>query len=502
MSADPRAPVLVGAGQILQRNPSRPPSTGGGQAAAPQLEPLALMEQAARRAADDAKCPGLLSRLDSIRVPRGLWPYENPAHALRNLLGSPGAETALAPISGTTVQRMLTDGAREIAAGRRDAVLIVGAEAEQSKRIAKRSGREPDWSEPDAPAPDLEFEKDGRWILPEEIEAGVALPAALFSLYENARRHARGESLAENRKRIAQLWHGFAKVALDNPFAWTREAPSIQAIRDEAPDNKMIAYPYTRRLCADMVVDLGAAVILCSAELAARLGIPRDRWVFLHTGTDCMATPFMSHRMDFLRVPALELAGRRALELSGLEPSEFAHVDLYSCFPAAVQVTAEALGFSLDDPLTVTGGLGYAGGPFNSYVLHALATVMTRLRREPGSLAFISSVGGSFNKHAFGIYSTEPPEAGFQYADLDSEALTLPRRELAADHDGEATIETYALRYTGGEPTLASFACLLDDGRRTWAKSEAPDLLASVLSRETCGRQARLKRGELVGFRS
>jgi acetyl-CoA C-acetyltransferase len=248
------------------------------------------------------------------------------------------------------------------------------------------------------------------------------------------------------------------------------------------------------------VVDLGAAVILCSAERAERLGIPRDRWVFLQTATDCMATPQMSHRMDFLRVPALERAGRRALELAGLAPADFAHVDLYSCFPAAVQVAADALGFPLDRPLTVTGGLAYSGGPFNSYVLHALATVVDRLRESPGELAFVSSIGGSFSKHAFGIYGTEPAAAGFRYADLDADLADPPRRELAAECDGPATVETYSLRYAEGRPSVASLACLLEDGRRIWARSEDPELLAEMLARETCGREARLAGHTLVGF--
>ncbi|MHC4506126.1 MAG: hypothetical protein ACYTFI_22760, partial [Planctomycetota bacterium] len=226
MSIDPRAPVLVGAGQIMQRGPARPASNAARQAGAPLLEPLVLMERAARRAADDAGCPGLLSHLDSIRVPRGLWPYANPAHALRDRLGAPGAQTGLAPVAGNMVQRMVTDGAREIAGGRRDAVLVVGGEAEHSKRRAQRAGLELDWSELEAPAPDREFEEGSPWIQRSEVEVGLAQPAAIFSLYENARRHARGEGLQQNRERIARLWHGFAKVAEGNPFAWTREAPS------------------------------------------------------------------------------------------------------------------------------------------------------------------------------------------------------------------------------------------------------------------------------------
>ena len=67
-------------------------------------------------------------------------------------------------------------------------------------------------------------------------------------------------------------------------------------------------------------------------------------------------------------------------------------------------------------------------------------------------------------------------------------------------HDGEATIETYVLRYRDGEASLASFACLLDDGRRTWARSEDPALLAEMVARETCGRRAQLKERKLVSL--
>jgi acetyl-CoA C-acetyltransferase len=486
MSPDPRAPVLVGAGQIIQR------FADGSPGEREALEPLALMDAAARRAASDTGRPAILGQLDSIRVPRGLWPYQNPAFVLRERFGASRASTALAPVSGNMVQYMLTDAAREIAAGNLDSVLIAGAEAEHTKRRAKRAGRDLGWLEDESPAPDLDFTEGGRWILQEEIDAGLTQPAAIFSLYENARRHAAGEGLEENRDRIARLWRRFAEVAEANPFAWTREPPAIEVIRDDGPDNKMQAWPYTKRLCSNMVVDQGAAVILCSVERALELGIPRDRWVYLHTATDCMATPLMSHRMDFVRMPSLELAGRRALALSAAKPEDFAFVELYSCFPAAVQVACEALGFSSERPLTVTGGLPYAGGPFNSYVLHALATTLVRLREDRGSKAFVSSVGGSFNKHAFGIYSTEQPEDGFRYANLDAEAEKLPQRELCSSYEGDARIETYALRYKDGEPSSATFACLLDDGRRVWATSADARIFEDMLRRETCGRLARI----------
>lgn len=487
---DPRTPVLVGAGQVLQR------LAPGAEA----LNPLGLMEQAARRAAGDARCAALLTHLDSVRVPKGLWPYSNPAHVLREHLGSPGAEAALSPISGNMVQRMISDGAREIVAGLRDAVLVVGAEAERTKRQAKRADRPLEWSDGEPPPPDRSFGETVSGVTQEEVKAGVLQPASIFALYENALRHQRGESLSDHRDRIARLWHGFAKVAETNPCAWTREAPSVETIRDDTPENRMIAWPYTKRLCANMVVDMSAAVIVCSVELAERLGVPRDRWVFLHAATDCMATPALSHRMDFLEVPALSLAGKRVLELSGRGPSDFDFVDLYSCFPAAVQLAANALDFSLDTPLTVTGGLAYNGAPLNSYVLHSIATMMDRLRGEPGTTGLVSSIGGTCDKHAFGVYATEPSAEGFQYDDLDPIAKTLPRRASVGETTGWAGIETYTLSYDRSGPMKAAFSCLLEDGSRTWGSTETPELLSTVARSEVCGRRARLESGVLAEF--
>src|SRR3546814_4122791 len=64
-------------------------------------------------------------------------------------------------------------------------------------------------------------------------------------------------------------------------------------------------------------VEQGAGVILCSAERAEALGVPRDRWVFPHSGTDAHDHYFVSNRYDLGSSPAMRLAGRAALDLAG-----------------------------------------------------------------------------------------------------------------------------------------------------------------------------------------
>jgi ectoine hydroxylase-related dioxygenase (phytanoyl-CoA dioxygenase family) len=331
--------VLVGAAQVLQRDVSDDEAR----------DPLALMEQALRAAADDAEAPSLLAAADSIRVPQGVWRHANPAAWLGERFGAAAPQTALGPVNGSMVQRMLSHAAREIRDGRRDVVLLASAECERSRRRARRAGRKPAWSVPvesSGPLPDETFPSPhpdyGRF----EVRYRPGAPQA-FALYENALRHHAGRSLGEHARHISELWEGFSRIAADNPFAWIRQPLSAEAIRTPGPDNRMIAFPYTKYLCANMVVDMGAALVLCSVEAARRHGVPESRWIFPHAATDVLGSVPLAERWTLHDAPAIGHAGRRALALAGVAADALDEVDLYSCFPAAVQLGARELGLSL-----------------------------------------------------------------------------------------------------------------------------------------------------------
>ncbi|MBW2420729.1 MAG: hypothetical protein JRH19_19455 [Deltaproteobacteria bacterium] len=488
MVENPRDPVLIGCGQLLQRADT--PGEGA--------EPVELMARAAARAEEDSGVSGLLRQADSIRVAQGVWDYSNPADLLRSRFDATGARTGLAPVSGNMVQRMINLAALDIAAGRLDLVLVAGGEAEHSKRRCQAAGIDPGWTLQKDSVPDDGFGAGSPFLNRFEVELGLIQPAGVFSLFENAMRFERGESIEAHRERISELWVRFNAVAHENPYAWTRELLSAEEIGTPSPSNKLVSHPYTKRLCANMVVDQAAAVILCSAEAAMRLGVDRERWVHLHAATDVQKTPFVSERWDFRSAPALAMAARRVLELANTQSDEIAHVDLYSCFPAAVQLGAAELGRPLDPAPTVTGGLGFAGGPFNSYVLHSTASMMDRLRGDPGSLGLVSSIGGWLNKHAFAIYSTHPPAEGFRYADLDSEVGALPVRRVEQDTLGAATVETYVLQYVAGAPASAIVACLRENGRRVWATIDEPAILEAMTRKELCGSRVSIREGNVL----
>ena len=184
-----------------------------------------------------------------------------------------------------------------------------------------------------------------------------------------------------------------------------------------------------------------------------------------------------------------------ALELAGLTIDDIDIVDLYSCFPSAVQLGAASLGLSLDRQLTRTGGLPFAGGPWNNYVMHAIATTMNDLRNGAGTNGLVWGNGGYATKHSFGIYSTEAPSQPFRRANPQAQIDAMPRRELAetADAAGPVTIEAYTVTHTrDGVPEMALAACRIPDGRRAWSSSADRDLAAAMCEGEWVGRAATL----------
>ena len=75
----------------------------------------------------------------------------------------------------------------------------------------------------------------------------------------------------------------------------------------------------------------------------------------------------------------------------------------------------------------MTGGLTFAGGPWNNYVSHSIATMAERLAANPGQVGLITANGGYLTKHSFGVYSTEPPAHEFRWEDVQSEVDAEPK---------------------------------------------------------------------------
>jgi acetyl-CoA C-acetyltransferase len=203
----------------------------------------------------------------------------------------------------------------------------------------------------------------------------------------------------------------------------------------------------------------------------------------------------VSHRWSLAETPAIRIGGRRALELAGATIDDVALVDLYSCFPSAVRLGATSLGIDVEARLTRTGGLTFAGGPWNNYSMHAIATIVHELRERPADRALVWANGGYLTKHSFGIYAGVPPAATFRHEQPQQTIDALPTRALAAGDgaDAAATIEAYTVMFArDGTPATAIAACLLADGRRAWATSDEPDTATALTAGEWVGRRIRI----------
>ena len=483
-SLDPRTPVLIGAGQYVHR-------AAGLEDA---LDPSALMCEAVRAAATDAGLSAVPNP-DSVRVV-GLLSFRHgdPAWVVANQLGLSPRECAVTTMGGNSPQTLVNGTAIEIQNGDLDLAILCGGEAWRSRMRARKAGVELQWpTSPQDQFPRV-LGEDMKMSHPTERALGIGMPVHVYPMFETAVRAAAGRTVEQQQVLSSELYARFSEVAAANSYAWLREAKTAEEIRTPSPGNRMIGFPYPKSMNSNNDVDMGAALLMCSVEKAESLGVPRDRWVFPLSGSDCHEHSFISERWSFAETPAIELGGRRALELAGAGIDDIEIIDLYSCFPSAVHLGAQSLGLSLDRQLTRTGGLAFAGGPWNSYVMHAIATVMADLRDRPGAKGLVWANGGFATKHSFGVYSTTPP-VRFQHTHPQDEIDAMPRRELAepADAAGAATIEAYTVMFDrDGAPETALAATLLADGRRAWGTSADAALAAAMCEGEWVGRAAQL----------
>jgi acetyl-CoA C-acetyltransferase len=263
----------------------------------------------------------------------------------------------------------------------------------------------------------------------------------------------------------------------------------------------MVGFPYPKLVNAIMEVDQSAGVILASEDKARELGVPEEKWVYLHGCADAADLWYPLDRQDFHSSPAMRLTGKQALEMAGVTLADIDFIDLYSCFPVAVEIGAEELGLALDDPrgLTVTGGLPYAGGPGNNYAMHSIATMMARLRAKPGAYGLATANGWYLTKQSTGIYSTARPKGPFERQDpavLQRQIDALPHPEVTETPGGAARIETYTVVHRREGPFMGIVVGRDEADRRFVALTpNDPETLGRLEQGEQVGRTGRVEAG-------
>lgn len=492
MQIDPRTPVLVGVGQFTERIDD--PGYRGMSAV--DLATAATDAALADTGVDAAKVAAAVDTVFALRqfeisgpMPAALGKSNNYPRSVMNRVGGNPARAVLEPVGGQSPQKLVTEAGNLIAAGDADVVVIMGSEPGSTARYFANRGDKPDFTE----HVDGQLEDRGHqiysYIDDYTVQHGLTGAPVQYGLLDNARRARLGLGVAEYRREMAELFAPMSKVAANNPFSSSPVERSVDEIITVTDDNRMICDPYPRLLVARDTVNQGAAAVLTSVETARRLGVPEQKWVFVHGHADLIEQPLLE-RADLGAAPASVAAIHEALRVAGLTVDDVATFDLYSCFPFPVFVGCEALGVTHDDPrgLTLTGGLPYFGGPGNSYSLHGIAETVTHMRSSPGSFGFVGANGGIASKYSTGIYSTTPVEWRADHsARLRDEIASLPKIAVTKQVDGDGTIETYSVRYDWPIRTGIIVGRLDADGSRFMATTDDVDLVALMSDGDPLG---------------
>jgi len=485
-----KTPVLVGGGQFTEH-------CDVPEDASSIIE---LMRYAVEKTLASAGLSQLPDDLNDLIVVNSVGTtVKNPPAALARHMGINKARLQMTVTGGNTPQMLVNHACQEIAEGRSESVLLVGAEALDSVERARKKGVHLNWDDGEKGEPTL-FSVDHKPVTDYEAQYGLYLPSTTYPLIENALRHHYGRSIADHQKKLGELFSRFSQVAAKNPYAWFPTERTSDEIATATSDNRYIGFPYTKYMNAILRVNQSAAVLIMSVSKAKALGIESDKYVYLHGAADVNDIWNVTERPELHRSPAIELATKTAFSQSGKTIDDMKYLDLYSCFPSVVQIARDALGLEENDDrsLTVTGGLPYFGGPGNNYVMHSIATMIARLREDRGAFGLVSGNGWYVTKHSFGIYSSSPPDEPFvrtKALKLQEEIDSIGRVEVETHPSGKAHVETYTVLYDrDNQPESAIIIGRLPNQRRFIANvPDSAKLTEEFVSQDPIGMNGSVK---------
>jgi acetyl-CoA C-acetyltransferase len=475
--SEDRIPVIVGVGEIVDR----PKEIAAG------LEPLTLLEQALRRAEEDAggKLLGEIGSLDIVNFLS--WRYRDPEIQLSNRLGIKPKHAYYGPVGGESPIRYLHETAQRIARGECSVAAVCGAEAQSTATKAERAGVELPWTPfaHDVPEP----KRGAAFQKPMAVTLGVFRPITVYPFYEAATSAHWGQTPREAMAESGALWSTYSAVASQNPNAWMKRRFTSDEITTPTPDNRLIAWPYTKLMVANPTVNMGAAVLMTSLAKARAAGIAEDRLIHIWGGASAEEPRDYLIRDQFFESHPQNAVLKAVMDLAGGDGKAFDAIELYSCFPCVPKMARRTLGLGPDVQPTVTGGLTFFGAPLNTYMTHA-ACAMVRKLRGGAKLGLLYGQGGFVTKHHGLVLSRQPPAAALAQdtsvqAEADRHRGAVP--EFVTEAKGKGSVESFTVIYgRNGEVEHGVVMLRTSDNARALARVPARDgaTLAHLLNME------------------
>jgi acetyl-CoA acetyltransferase len=532
MASNPAIPIIIGVADI--KNASLSSSDAH--------EPAELMLRAINAALADTGTNIQLvkSNVDSIDcVATWTWPYVDLPGLLASKLGvNPKHKYIPDSHGGNQPAKLIDEAARRIAKGEARVAIVTGGEALASlgAYVKEQEHPPPHWTPPSTAVSSplaLSRQKQSRqsasqdeqkteaikmpgsWVDPNSSELGtrhaIGLPIQVYPLYENALRAHTGQSISGNNAESASLYASSAAVAARHPYAWSsgrgraQEPQTAAEIGMVSPQNRMICWPYPLLMNAFNTVNLAAAVVLTSTDVARELGVPEERWIYPLGGAGTSEHADFWRRPGFHESLAIGEAVDKALGVSGLRKEEVDVWDFYSCFPVVPKLACRHVGLDVlrpEKPITVLGGLTSFGGAGNNYSMHAI-TEMTRLLRQLRKSREAGKGGGG--RHANGVVLANGGVVTYQHALVLSSSAPLRRypaqnplpRELTylagsvpeivdrlPTQPAQAVVETYTVEFSrDGKPEKGFVVGRLVDGGKRFLANTADEKTAQDMVR-------------------
>lgn len=490
-----RIPILVGCGQITQReiDPMK------------ALSPIDLTAKACFHAAIDSDVGNiLLNKLDTLVLIRSFsdtsWrfkspfgKYTNPSLSLAKRINAKNVKNLIYTFPGGNMPQWSINRIFElITKGKIKTALLAGGEALSTQKRAQREGINLNWNEDlGINYKEWGIEKRG-WS---DIEDAHGLRGAIFAypLIENAIRGQEKRTIQQHNIEMGNILEKFSLIAKNNPLADRRKGYTAHEISKVSKRNPYIGYPYTKLMNANAFIDQSSAIIMTTVQHAKELGINRDKWVYLHGCSDTYDHWYLSDRINFYSSPAMKVACEEALKMANCAINDIEFLDIYSCFPSAVKIACDEMNIDINTKkqLTVTGGLPYFGGPGNNYVTHSISEIMNRVRNNHGSKGLVTANGNYITKQSVGIYSSE--ETNKNFAPKNPEVYQKPINnnmgpKFIKEANGNAFIETYTVINSREGPSFSILFGRLDNGNRFIANTPNDnDLLLDMMNNEYLG---------------
>jgi len=459
-------------------------------------EALILMDKATKKAIIDSS-KKIVNFIDEIRIPEGFWGYKDPGKWIANNNNFKNNPTTYVTKIGILQQNLINQAIQKIQNGEIRASLIVGGESRY--KIIRGLIEDKKYKEtPLNKSPDYYQKADTNLFLDKEIDELSMMAVGYYAIMENAYRFSKNEEIFEHNKKLAKLYEGFSKIAYKNKNSWTNKKYSAQDIMNTSFKNSYQAYPYNKLHCTSWNVNQASAIILCSEEIADELYISKNKRIYPLASSENNHMLTLVQRENLINPTGMKLAAKFIKDILALHNKDVDYYDLYSCFPIAVQMFCESLELDLSSSLTITGGMSFAGGPLNHYVLQSTTQLIDKLRKNKNKIGLITGVSGLMTKQSYALWSDKYFDK-FSMADVTLQAEKIDKPiPLSNKKSGTATIVGYTILLDKKNIKKAVIYAELKDKKRLILNSRNPKVIESMEDSEWIGKKIIFKNGSLV----